>query len=173
METRPFVVLMDASRIQRSLRRMAYSIAETYFSSTRLYLIGINDTGCEIARILFEQIQPLVPCECHLGALSIPDPLSKPNGVSSLDPQRLEGATIVLVDDVVFTGKTLQTAVHQILSLTEPKHLCCSALIDRGHRSYPMELRFVGMHWPTKLNEHVQVLWDEHAHTGQVLLYYD
>jgi len=173
MDARPFVVLMDASRIQRSIRRMAYSIAETYFSSTGIYIIGINDIGCEIGKILYDQVKSLVPCSCHLGSLSIPNHTQHSPEASSLNPMLIEGATVLLVDDVVFTGKTLQKAVHQILSLSEPKHLSCMALIDRGHRRFPIELTFVGLHWPTKLNEHVQVSWDERSPSSQVLLYYD
>jgi pyrimidine operon attenuation protein/uracil phosphoribosyltransferase len=164
---------MDADRIQRSLRRMAFNVAETYYHSTSIHLIGINEIGCQIARILLSQVERLVPCPCHFGALQISSTSAWQSVDASLVINQAQGATILLIDDVVFTGKTLQRAVHYLLSVAEPEQLACMALIDRGHRHYPIELRFVGMHWPTKLNEYVQVLWELEDASRQVVLYYD
>lgn len=173
MESRPFVVLMDAARIQRSLRRMAFNIAETYYHSTSIHLIGINEIGCHIARILLSHVEHLVPCPCQFGALPISSTTPTQPVEASLAINQTQGATILLIDDVVFTGKTLQKAVHYLMSVAEPQQLACLALIDRGHRHYPVELRFVGIHWPTKLNEYVHVLWDKEDASHKVVLYYD
>jgi pyrimidine operon attenuation protein/uracil phosphoribosyltransferase len=159
---------MDAERIQRSIRRMAYCIAEE-FHQNKIVLLGINDRGFAVASRMYEALATILPNGCELTRIDIDAELTK-IGDSDINADK---KAIIIVDDVIFSGRTMQQAVTYIMQGSTPHIVRCVALIDRGHRKYPVEPQFWGLVCPTKLMEHVHVDLKPSAELDQVILFHD
>ncbi|MCL6611231.1 MAG: bifunctional pyr operon transcriptional regulator/uracil phosphoribosyltransferase PyrR [Peptococcaceae bacterium] len=161
-------VILDREGIRRALTRIAHEIIERNKGTENLALIGIRSRGVPLARRLAQRILQIEGREVPVGMLDITlyrDDL----GTLSPHPQvqrtevdfRVEGKTIVLVDDVMFTGRTIRAALDAVMDLGRPKLIQLAVLVDRGHRELPIRADYVGKNVPTSRREDVAVLLDE------------
>lgn len=160
------VVLMDASRMNRSIRRIAYNIIEERTESP-LIILGVNERGFALADRLNKEISVIPGSASLCGKIEV----SAPNTTRLFIEHSLEGAFVVLVDDVMFSGKTMQQAIHYVISNHRPSNIKIASLIDRGHRTFPLEPQYVGLTCPTKLSEHVHVFIQPDSDHDAVILY--
>ena len=158
------VLILDGQAIDRALRRIAHEIVERNPSLKDVALVGIPSRGVEIARRLIatiEQIEHLrlefgvIDVSMHRDDIRLRERLS-PVEVSQL-PLDLDGKTIILVDDVIFTGRTCRAALDAIASFGRPQRVQLAVLVDRGHRELPIGPDYVGKNLPTSLKERVYV----------------
>lgn len=150
------LVLMDMDRIQRSLKRMAHEIVERNGHGKSLLLFGIDDRGFAVAKALGDMLNGITNDKAEVFQL----PLKKghPDEVlEKLQKNNTGNKYILVVDDVIFSGSTMFTALNKIAEHLDPPELHTAVMIDRGHRKFPIKAEFYGMELPTKLNEHVAV----------------
>jgi pyrimidine operon attenuation protein/uracil phosphoribosyltransferase len=156
--------IMDAEAIRRALRRIAHEIIEQNADLRSLVLAGIPLRGVEIARRLGEFIREVSKVEVETGTIDVAmhrdDVGTRPElpvvHVSNL-PLPLEHRTVIIVDDVLFTGRTVRAALDAISSFGRPARIQLAALIDRGHRELPIRADYVGKNLPTATREQIQV----------------
>lgn len=154
------LVLMDTERIRRSLKRMAHEIAEHNTENNPVLLFGIDIRGYAIAQDLTDMLKPIFEKKVH----SIQLPVDKDNcerAFDQLDPESVKKSFLIAVDDVIFSGHTMFTALKKITNYVEPSEIHTAVLIDRGHRKFPIKAEFCGMSLPTKINEHVSVVIED------------
>ncbi|MBV8352550.1 MAG: bifunctional pyr operon transcriptional regulator/uracil phosphoribosyltransferase PyrR [Verrucomicrobia bacterium] len=158
------ILIMDGEAIMRALRRIAHEILEHNPDPDRFSLIGIPSRGVELARRLAELIVAIEGKKPQLGAIDISmhrDDLSIRNTLTSVRetrlPLHLEQLTIVLVDDVLYTGRTCRAAMDAISSFGRPARIQLAVLLDRGHRELPIRPDYVGKNLPTAQEERVKV----------------
>jgi pyrimidine operon attenuation protein/uracil phosphoribosyltransferase len=148
------IILMDDARIRRTLKRISYEIAEkNYENSKNLCFVGLNERGFKTAEIIRNYVEKagistgdVIRIEAHEGHDSQIDQIPD-----------LSNRNVILVDDVIFSGKTMLRALGYILKEGEPEMIQIAVLVDRGHRVFPVLPTYVGMHYPTKLKEHIVV----------------
>ncbi|MHB1927595.1 MAG: bifunctional pyr operon transcriptional regulator/uracil phosphoribosyltransferase PyrR [Leptospirillum sp.] len=157
-------ILLDAEQIDRMIRRMAHEILERNQGSRDLYLIGILQGGGALARRLVSSLQSIEGSPVSLGTVDITlyrDDLStKPSPPflkESLLPESVDHKKIVLVDDVLYTGRSVRCALDLLMDLGRPTLVQLAVLIDRGHRELPIRADFVGKNIPTGRDEVVEV----------------
>ena len=163
--TRPSTVpIMDGEAIQRALRRIAHEIIEQNADLKSVVLAGIPLRGVEIARRLSEFIHSVAKAEIETGTIDVAmhrDDVGTrgelPIVHASSLPLPLEGRTVIMVDDVLFTGRTARAALDAISSFGRPARIQLAALIDRGHRELPIRADYVGKNLPTATREQIQV----------------
>lgn len=160
--------LMDESAVRRTLTRMTHEIIEKNKGTENLCLVGIKRRGVPLSHILAENIKKFEKCDVLVGYIDITlyrDDLSETNELpkasdSSL-PFDISGKTVVLVDDVIYTGRTARAAIEAVFSYGRPAAIQLAVLIDRGHRELPIRPDFVGKNIPTSKGEIVSVMVDE------------
>jgi pyrimidine operon attenuation protein/uracil phosphoribosyltransferase len=159
-------VVLDADRINRTLTRIAHEIVERSRGVEELAFVGIRRRGVPLARRLAAQIAGITNVEVPVGALDITlyrDDLMR----HSIGAQPVVGSTdikfsiddkrILLVDDVLYTGRTIRAALDALLEFGRPKSIQLVVLVDRGHRELPIKADYVGKNLPTSLTQSVQV----------------
>jgi pyrimidine operon attenuation protein / uracil phosphoribosyltransferase len=158
------VPIMDAPAIQRALRRIAHEIIERNPDLGSIVLAGIPSRGNEIARRIAEFIKSIEKVEVGTGVIDVAmhrDDVGTradlPMVRASQLPLPLEGRTVIIVDDVLYTGRTVRAAMDAISSFGRPARIQLAALIDRGHRELPIRADYVGKNLPTGANEKVRV----------------
>jgi pyrimidine operon attenuation protein / uracil phosphoribosyltransferase len=158
------VPLMDAPAIQRALRRIAHEIIERNPDLGSIVLAGIPSRGNEIARRIAEFIKLIEKVEVGTGVIDVAmhrDDVGTradlPMVRASQLPLPLEGRTVIIVDDVLYTGRTVRAAMDAISSFGRPARIQLAALIDRGHRELPIRADYIGKNLPTGANEKVRV----------------
>ena len=163
-------VLLDGEAIQRSLTRIAHEIVEANTDLERVALVGIHTRGVPLARRLRRLVAERSGEEPLLGSVDIAfhrDDVFVRAGGAPLRAQPLvrgtelgfplEGRTCVLVDDVLFTGRTIRAAIEALLDYGRPDRVQLAVLVDRGHRELPIRPDYVGKNLPTALDERVRV----------------
>lgn len=145
------VVLMDAQRIRRSLKRIAHQVSEDNRGAKGLVVLGINQRGYAVAQMLQRYLSELLDEEVACRRL----PVGKDSTFKTDFP--LQNRYVLLVDDVIFSGSTMFDALKLITQHHSPEEVHTATLVDRGHRKFPIYARFVGLDLPTKLDEHVHV----------------
>ncbi len=170
-------VVMDADGIDRSLTRIAYEILERNKGLTDLVLIGIQTGGVFLARRLQKLISGIESAQLPLGILDITlyrDDLRRNRKKSRLGktdiPFSLDDKIVVLVDDVLFTGRTIRAAMDALIDFGRPKVIQLAVLVDRGHRELPIRADFVGKNLPSSLWEAVTVNLVEKSGVNEVVL---
>ena len=158
------VLVMDAEAIRRALRRIAHEIIERNPWLPEIVLAGIPSRGVEIARRIADLIRAIEKIDIETGAIDVAmhrDDVGTraelPVVRASKLPVPLEERTVIVVDDVLFTGRTVRAAMDAINSFGRPARIQFAALIDRGHRELPIRADYVGKNLPTAANEKVRV----------------
>jgi pyrimidine operon attenuation protein/uracil phosphoribosyltransferase len=176
-------VLLDEESIQRTLSRIAHEIIERNEDLETVALVGIHTRGVPLAHRLRHLIEERTGEELALGQLDItfhrddvhvragqpprrPQPLARE---TKLDFE-LEGRTVILVDDVLYTGRTIRAAIDALLEYGRPERVQLAVLADRGHRELPIRPDYVGKNLPTGRNERVQVELMEIDEIDRVML---
>jgi pyrimidine operon attenuation protein/uracil phosphoribosyltransferase len=156
--------VMDASAIERALRRIAHEIIERNPDLPSLVLAGIQSRGNEIARRIAGFISAFGKTEVDSGVIDVAmhrDDVGTradlPVVRASQLPAPLEGRTVIIVDDVLYTGRTVRAAMDAIGSFGRPARIQLATLIDRGHRELPIRADYVGKNLPTREDEKIRV----------------
>ena len=160
----PVAPVMDAEAMRRALRRVAHEIIERNRELSSVVLAGIPLRGVEIAHRLGEIIHGIEKIQLEIGIIDVAmhrDDVGQradlPMVQTSHLPLPLDHRTIIIVDDVLFTGRTCRAAMDAISSFGRPARIQLAALIDRGHRELPIRADYVGKNLPTAANERVRV----------------
>ena len=175
--------ILDADALGRTLARLAHELIERNDDVASLALVGIHTRGVPLARRLQELVAERSGVMPLLGSVDIAfhrdDVLVRAGGAplraqplvrsTELD-FALEGRTCVLVDDVLFTGRTIRAAIDALLDYGRPARVQLAVLVDRGHRELPIRPDYVGKNLPTALDERVRVELEETDGTDRVLL---
>jgi pyrimidine operon attenuation protein/uracil phosphoribosyltransferase len=157
-------VVMDEAAIDRALTRMSHEILEKHKGVEDVALVGIRSRGVPIAHRLAAKIRSIEGRDVPVGILDINlyrDDLTTiaehPVLRRTEIPFSLEGRKIVLVDDVLFTGRTIRAALDALIDLGRPRRIQLAVLVDRGHRELPIRADYVGKNIPTSLDQEVKV----------------
>ena len=158
------VQVMDADAMRRALQRIGHEIAEQNDDLKSVVLAGIPSRGVEIARRLAEFIREFAKIDIATGIIDVAmhrddvgTRVELPVVRASKLPLPLERRTVIIVDDVLFTGRTVRAAMDAISSFGRPARVQMAALIDRGHRELPIRADYVGKNLPTATREQIQV----------------
>lgn len=171
----PIKVIMTAEDLRRSLARMAHEIVERNHSLETIVLVGMRTRGVPLANRLADNILVFEKIRVPVGALDFSlyrddltarRPQIKPTDI----PDGIAGRAVVLVDDVLYTGRSARAAMDALVDLGRPKVIQLAVLIDRGHRELPIRADYVGKNIPTALEEDVQVKLAETDGTDEVAL---
>lgn len=163
--------IMDSARIKRAISRLSSEIVEENHGAQDLYLVGIRRRGVPLAERIVDKIESLEGIRPLYGIIDITlyrDDLSTVGANPIVNRTELdadiEGKIIVLVDDVLYTGRTIRAALDQLMDFGRPKKVQLAVLIDRGreHREFPIQADFIGKVVPTKQTEIIKVMLKEY-----------
>jgi pyrimidine operon attenuation protein / uracil phosphoribosyltransferase len=163
-------IVMDADRMSRSLTRIAHEIVERNRGIGDLALVGIRERGVPLARRIAVELNRISNTDVPTGALDItlyrddlmrqavgPQPLVRSTDI----PFDIDNRVILLVDDVLYTGRTIRAALDALIDFGRPRAIQLVVLIDRGHRELPIKADYVGKNVPTSRRESIQVRLQE------------
>jgi pyrimidine operon attenuation protein/uracil phosphoribosyltransferase len=168
-------VVMDADRISRALTRIAHEVVER----EDLAIVGVRTRGVHLARRLARSLREITGLDVPTGALDITlyrdDLMRQPVGPQPLVrrteiPFSIDNRKILLVDDVLYTGRTTRAALDALIDFGRPSSIQLIVLVDRGHRELPIKADYVGKNLPTSPEESVQVCLQESDNRDEVLL---
>ncbi|MGD0412680.1 MAG: bifunctional pyr operon transcriptional regulator/uracil phosphoribosyltransferase PyrR [Verrucomicrobiota bacterium] len=169
-------MILNAAAMERALTRIAHEIAERNENSAEVALVGIHRGGVFLARRLAGALSGIWSLAVPMGSMDIgmhrddldrqPAPTLQPTVI----PFDVTGKTVILVDDVLFSGRTTRAALDAIMDLGRPKRIQLAVLIDRGHRELPIKADFVGKNVPTALDERITVRFREEGSADEVTL---
>ena len=161
-------LLLDDGEITRTLERLAYQILEKHEKCENIMLVGIERRGADLARRLQKILSSTVNHEVALGTLDInlyrddwTSMDASPRVGQSNIPQDVTGVAVILIDDVLYTGRTIRSALEAILDYGRPSSVELLVLIDRGHRELPIRADFVGKNVPSSSHENVRLFLEE------------
>ncbi len=170
-------VVMDRARLSRTLARMAAEIAERHPAAAETVLVGVQTRGVPLARRLSRLLSRLCGQAPPVGALDITlyrddltmiasQPLIKGTDI----PVSIDGRSVILVDDVLFTGRTVRAGLDELIDFGRPSRIELAVLVDRGHRELPIQADYVGEGLTTTRDESVEVRFKEEDGDDRVLL---
>lgn len=169
-------LLLNAAGIQRSLTRLAHEIVERNETTSEVVLIGIQRGGIAVAKRLGQLLSEITKQTIPVGTLDVslhrddldrrPAPKIYPTNI----PFDIAGKTVVLVDDVLFSGRTIRAAMDTLNDFGRPQRIQLAVLVDRGHRELPIKADFVGKNQPTSLDEKVLVRFGSPDLADEVIL---
>lgn len=172
-------VLLDSAAMNRALTRLSYEIIEHHKSVDNLVMVGIRTRGIYLANRIADKIQSIEKVAIPVGELDItlyrddrhrPDMVDEPSVNQTAIPVSLKGKHVVLVDDVIFTGRTVRSALNAIMAFGRPREISLAVLVDRGHRELPIRPDYVGKNVPTAMDEEVHVTMSEVDDEDSVVL---
>lgn len=170
-------VILDNSSIRRALTRISHEILEKNKGLSDVVLVGIQSGGAHLAYEISHCMEMIEGERVPVGSVDITlyrDDIknqSPHRGVGKTDiPFSLEGKRVVLVDDVLFTGRTIRAALDALMDHGRPCCIQLAVLVDRGHRELPIRADFVGRNVPTSLKENVEVIFDAQQQPVEVML---
>jgi pyrimidine operon attenuation protein/uracil phosphoribosyltransferase len=169
--------ILDKNDINRAIRRMAHEIIEKNKGTGNLCLVGIQKGGVVLAKRLASEIEAIEKGPIEVGALDITfyrddlntkeeQPVVKKTDI----PCTIDNKTVVLVDDVLFTGRSIRAAMDALVDFGRPAYIQLAVLIDRGHRELPIRADYAGKNIPTAFNDRVEVSIDEEGKDDKVVL---
>jgi pyrimidine operon attenuation protein/uracil phosphoribosyltransferase len=174
MQTR---IVLDAPDIDRALKRISHEILEANEGAKNLVLLGIPTRGAHLAKRIAKLLSAIDPeFENSVGVLDITmyrddtASLERQIHATEIPASGIEGKTVVLVDDVLFSGRTVRAALDAITDIGRPKQVKLAVLVDRGHRELPIRPDFVGKNLPTAHTERVKVQIQETDLVDQVVI---
>ena len=170
-------IIMDAGDISRAMMRIAHEILERNKGVNNLTLVGIRTGGVHLAHRLVKRIQSIEGVPVPIGELDITlyrddlalrkdQPILRKTSV----PFDMTNKVVVLVDDVLFTGRTTRAAMDSLMDLGRPEEIQLAVLVDRGHRQLPIKANYIGKNLPTSRDEQVQVLLEENGEDDRVVI---
>jgi pyrimidine operon attenuation protein/uracil phosphoribosyltransferase len=169
-------VILNEASIQRAVVRIAHEIAERNEVSQEVVLVGIQRGGVPLAERLGRLLAGIWGHSLPTGKLDVSmhrddlDQRMAPDVQPTVIPFDISGKTVVLVDDVLFNGRTVRAAMDALNDFGRPKRIQLAVLVDRGHRELPIKADFVGKNVPTSPGESVRVVLDESGHADEVVL---
>jgi len=170
-------LILDRIGISRSLSRIAHEIIEKNKGTSGIVLVGIRTCGVHLANRLRKKIYEIEKVELPIGVLDITlyrDDLKTKKEhlvLKTTDiPHDISKKKVILVDDVLFTGRTIRAALDSLMDLGRPEAIELAILIDRGHRELPIRADFVGKNLPTGKDETVKVLLEEEGEEDRVVI---
>lgn len=170
-------LIMDAGDISRAMMRIAHEIVERNKGVKGLALVGIRTGGVHLAHRLVKRIHSIEGVLIPIGELDITlyrddlalrknQPILRKTSV----PFDMTKKVVVLVDDVLFTGRTIRAAMDGLMDLGRPEEIQLAVLVDRGHRQLPIKANYIGKNLPTSRGEQVQVLLEEEGENDRVVI---
>lgn len=170
-------VLLDETAINRAITRIAHEIIEANKGANDIVLVGIETRGVPLAKLLANKIKTIENIDVPVEKVNItyyrddlekksPQPITGESNILS----EISDKTIILVDDVIYTGRTVRAAMDAIMDLGRPSYIRLAALIDRGHRELPIRPDFIGKNIPTSKKEIVHVHLSEVDGENKVIL---
>lgn len=170
--------IMDEKAINRSITRLSHEIIEKNKGVAQVVLVGIHTRGVPLAKRIASKIKEIEEVDVKVGSLDITlyrDDLSKVDDnpvIKKTDISiKIDDKNVVLVDDVVFTGRTVRAAMDALIDIGRPKTIQLAVLVDRGHRELPIRPDYVGKNVPTSRKEVISVHLDEVDKDNEVVIY--
>jgi pyrimidine operon attenuation protein/uracil phosphoribosyltransferase len=168
--------ILDKAGVARAITRITHEILEHNKGGEKLALVGIRTGGDHLATLLQARINEIEGLEVPLGAVDITmyrDDLASrgnlPIGKTDI-PFHLDGKQVILVDDVLYTGRTIRSAMDALMDFGRPSTIQLAVLIDRGHRELPIRADYVGRNVPTARDEDIAVIFDDEFNPVEVRL---
>lgn len=152
--------IMEEADVRRALARIAHEIIERNGKEQELCLLGVERRGAPLAALIAANIQAFSDLKVHLGTVDITyfrDDIEERPQAPYLPDCTVEGKTVVLVDDVIYTGRTARAALEAVLAMGRPSRIQLAVLIDRGHRELPIRGDYIGKNVPTARSELIKV----------------
>ena len=170
-------IILDANNISRVIARMAHQILECNKGIEDLVLIGISQGGITISQRLCDKIAAIEGVSLPLGVVDV---TLHRDDIRSGDSQQvvrkseinfsLEGKSVILIDDVLFTGRTIRAAMDALMGYGRPKMIQLAVFIDRGHRELPIRADYVGKNIPTTKSAKIELLLDDNTNNDKVIV---
>jgi pyrimidine operon attenuation protein / uracil phosphoribosyltransferase len=169
--------ILDPAGIQRAVTRIAHEIVERNNGTDGLVLVGLRSRGVDLARRIAKELKVIDGADVPVGALDVtlyrddldrvgPQPVVRKTEI----PFSVNEKRVVLVDDVLYTGRTVRAALDSLIDLGRPRLIQLAVLVDRGHRELPIRADYVGKNVPTSCQEQIQVLLTEEDGLDKVLI---
>ena len=168
--------VVDAVTMKRALTRISYEIIERNKGIQDIVLVGIKTRGLYIAQRLAERLKQLEDIDVPVGELDITlyrddvKDMEEPELHSSDVPVSIEGKEVILVDDVLYTGRTIRAAMDAVMDLGRPRKISLAVLVDRGHRELPIRADYVGKNIPTSKTEEIIVEMEERDGADRIMI---
>lgn len=168
--------VVDAVTMKRALTRISYEIIERNKGIQDIVLVGIKTRGIYIAQRLAERLKQLEDIDVPVGELDITlyrddvKDMEEPELHSSDVPVSIEGKEVILVDDVLYTGRTIRAAMEAVMDLGRPRKISLAVLVDRGHRELPIRADYVGKNIPTSKTEEIIVEMEERDGADRIMI---
>tara|TARA_A100001011_G_C14291949_1_gene836595 strand:+ start:680 stop:1216 length:537 start_codon:yes stop_codon:yes gene_type:complete len=157
------IILLESDSINKTISRLSHEIIEKN-PAGKFSIIGIRNRGDVIARKIKSKIEQTINKTIEFGTIDVTfhrddykQHLPSPKIGTTEILFEIEGKTLILVDDVLFTGRTIRSAMDEVFSFGRPSSIQLVVLVDRGHREIPIKASFVGKNYPTSKNEHIHV----------------
>jgi pyrimidine operon attenuation protein/uracil phosphoribosyltransferase len=177
MNIKEKALILDKTGIDRAMTRIAHEILEKNKGARELVLVGIQRGGVHLAKRLARKIGEIEGVETPVGSLDITmyrDDLatrkSQPVPQATDIPFDIQDKLMVLVDDVLFTGRTIRAALNSVMDYGRPRRIQLAVLVDRGHRELPIRADYVGKNLPTSSKEKVEVMLAEDGVEEKVVI---
>ena len=158
-------IIFDDTGIRRALTRIAHEILERNEDPESLYLVAIPNGGIPLSRLLAANLKGIAGVDCEVGVLDttlyrddLATRFERPALRETVMPAEVDERVVVLVDDVVKSGRTIRAAMDALMDFGRPRAVQVVGLVDRGHRELPIKIDFVGKNLPTSFGEHVRLL---------------
>ena len=168
--------VVDAVTMKRALTRISYEIIERNKGIQDIVLVGIKTRGIYIAQRLAERLKQLEDIDVPVGELDITlyrddvKDMEEPELHSSDVPVSIEGKEVILVDDVLYTGRTIRAAMDAVMDLGRPRKISLAVFVDRGHRELPIRADYVGKNIPTSKTEEIIVEMEERDGADRIMI---
>ena len=153
-------IILDQNKINRIVRRLAYQILESSISSSEIILIGIYENGYNLSKIIFEELKAITEIKTELFFVKINKKSPLKNIVFECEKEYLKNKSIVLIDDVLNTGKTLIYCSKSLLDV-ELNSFKTVVLVDRNHKKFPIKVDYKGISVSTSIADHIELIFEK------------
>ena len=153
-------IILNQNKINKIVRRLAYQILESNINSTEIILIGIQQNGYNLSKIIFEELKAITEIKTELFFVKINKKYPLKNIVFECEKEYLKNKSIVLIDDVLNTGKTLIYCTKSLLDV-ELNSFKTVVLIDRNHKKFPIKVDYKGISVSTSIADHIELIFEK------------